>query len=116
MPPSKLKITTSSLQRLVKEEASYHQELAQQEARIKHLEENPGSDENAEYQLRQERQAVYETKKVLPTVRAKIADAIKELEALLETNKAEGGEAPTEEVTKAKEAIAEGRKAMREIS
>jgi hypothetical protein len=52
-PPSKLTISTSSLQRLVKEEASYHKELSQQQARIKKLEE-PSEDENAEYQLKQE--------------------------------------------------------------
>jgi len=52
-PPSKLTISTSSLHRLVKEEASYHKELSQQQARIKKLEE-PSEDENAEYQLKQE--------------------------------------------------------------
>jgi tubulin-specific chaperone A len=51
--PSKLSIATSSVKRLVKEEASYHKELAQQEARIQKLEQG-GGDENAEYQLKQE--------------------------------------------------------------
>jgi tubulin-specific chaperone A len=52
-PPSKLAVATSSLTRLVKEEASYHKEMEQQQARIKKLE--AGSDEeNAEYMLRQE--------------------------------------------------------------
>jgi tubulin-specific chaperone A len=52
-PPSKLTIATSVLQRLVKEEASYHKEALQQEARIAKLQE-PSEDENAEYQLKQE--------------------------------------------------------------
>ena len=52
-PPSKLAVATSSVLRLVKEEASYHKEMAQQEARIKKLEEG-SEDENAEYQLKQE--------------------------------------------------------------
>jgi len=52
-PPSKLAVATSSVQRLVKEEASYHKELEQQEARIKKLEQG-SEDENAEYQLKQE--------------------------------------------------------------
>lgn len=52
-PPSKLSVATSSVARLVKEEASYHKELEQQEARIKKLETTTG-DENAEYSLRQE--------------------------------------------------------------
>lgn len=53
-PPSQLAIATSSVQRLVKEEASYHKELTQQEARIAKLENEVNSDENAEYQLKQE--------------------------------------------------------------
>jgi hypothetical protein len=52
-PPSKLAIATGSLKRLIKEEASYHKELSQQEARIKKLEAG-SEDENAEYQLKQE--------------------------------------------------------------
>lgn len=52
-PPSKLGVATSALMRLVKEEASYHKEMEQQEARIKKLESNT-EDENAEYQLKQE--------------------------------------------------------------
>lgn len=52
-PPSKLAVSTSSVVRLVKEEASYHKELEQQQARIQQLE-NSTSDENAEYQLKQE--------------------------------------------------------------
>jgi hypothetical protein len=51
--PSQLAIHTSVLQRLVKEEASYHKELEQQEVRIAKLEQG-GDDENAEYTLRQE--------------------------------------------------------------
>jgi tubulin-specific chaperone A len=52
--PSKLAIATSSVQRLVKEETSYRKEQAQQEERIKKLEGEVGSDENAEYMLKQE--------------------------------------------------------------
>jgi hypothetical protein len=52
-PPSKLAIATGVVTRLVKEEASYHKEIQQQEARIKKAETSEG-DENAEYTLRQE--------------------------------------------------------------
>ena len=38
-PPSPLAIATSSVQRLLKEEASYHKELAEQEKQVKDLEE-----------------------------------------------------------------------------
>jgi tubulin-specific chaperone A len=53
-PPSQLSIATSSVQRLVKEEASYHKELQQQVSRIAKLEAERSSDENAEYSLKQE--------------------------------------------------------------
>lgn len=53
--PSKLSIATSSVLRLVREEASYHKELEQQEAHVKQLEREDGSDDqNAEFKLRQE--------------------------------------------------------------
>src|ERR1700733_10569961 len=52
-PPSKLAVASSVVQRLVKEEASYHKEQVRQEERIKKLEEDQ-SEENAEYMLKQE--------------------------------------------------------------
>ena len=48
--PSQLSIATSVVNRLVKEEASYHTELEQQKVRISKLEANNGD----EYELRQE--------------------------------------------------------------
>ena len=54
MAPSPLSIATSSLNRLVKEERSYHKELEQQQARVTKLEQNPGDDENADYVIKQE--------------------------------------------------------------
>lgn len=53
-PRSQLEITTSSVTRLVKEEASYHKELQQQSERIKKLEADTTDDENREYTLKQE--------------------------------------------------------------
>jgi hypothetical protein len=52
-PPSKLAIATSAVQRLVKEEASYHKEIDHQKVRILKLESGSG-DENADYQMKQE--------------------------------------------------------------
>jgi len=114
-PPSKLKVTTSVLVRLVKEEASYHKEMAQQEARIKKMESNP-DDENAEYQLKQERQALEETKNVFPTMKVKITQALQNLEDQLESSKEADGEESTEEVIKAKEAIVAANKTLVEAS
>ncbi|KAF2640147.1 putative tubulin-specific chaperone Rbl2 [Massarina eburnea CBS 473.64] len=112
-PPSKLGVSTSALQRLVKEEASYHKELEQQQSRITKLEAAP-DEENAEYMLKQERQAIEETKKVLPTVREKITRALEQLEEQLESNKDAGGEASAEDVTKAKNAVAAAKTTLRE--
>lgn len=69
-PPSKLAVATSSVVRLVKEEASYHKELEQQQARIKKLEGSTG-DENAEYQLKQEVRP-----RRLPAGRCSISDSL----------------------------------------
>lgn len=54
-PRTQLQITTSSVVRLVKEEASYHKELEHQVERVKRVEaETAGDDENREYLLKQE--------------------------------------------------------------
>lgn len=53
-PRSQLEIFTSSVQRLVKEEASYHNEVKQQTERVQKLESQEGGDENREYMLNQE--------------------------------------------------------------
>ncbi|KAK3674446.1 tubulin folding cofactor A [Recurvomyces mirabilis] len=106
-PPSQLAIATSSLNRLVKEEASYHKELEQQQASIAKLEQG-GGDENAEYTLRQERRAVEETKAIFPQLKLKIEDALSKLEQQLEQE----SQGDAENVAKAKEAVAAGKKAL----
>jgi tubulin-specific chaperone A len=52
--PSKIAIATSVLNRLIKEETSYHKEAESQQKRITKLETDPSDDENAEFTLRQE--------------------------------------------------------------
>lgn len=93
--PSKLAIATSSVTRLVKEEASYHKEVEQQEARIAKLEQNNGD----EYELKQEvrsgsniyllnekfmlvfqKSALEETHKVFPSLHQRIKEAVAKLE------------------------------------
>ncbi|CAD6454167.1 e39791df-3724-4e0e-860a-05c273d725a2 [Sclerotinia trifoliorum] len=105
-PPSQLSIATSSVARLVKEEASYHKELISQQARLKKLEEATEEDENREYSLKQERAAIEETKAVFPPLRERLADAILKLEDLVQR----GGEEAEE--NKANEVIAEAKKAV----
>ena len=57
-PPSPLSITTSSINRLLKEESSYRTELAAQQKRIQQLEKEDGAEDaeegNREFSLRQE--------------------------------------------------------------
>jgi tubulin-specific chaperone A len=53
-PPSPLAIATGSVQRLVKEETSYHKELKNQEARLEKLVSSTEENENKEYLLKQE--------------------------------------------------------------
>ncbi|RMD43056.1 hypothetical protein DV735_g1983, partial [Chaetothyriales sp. CBS 134920] len=84
-PPSQVAIATSALQRLVKEESSYHKELDQQKARIVKLEKGETEDrQNLEYQLKQEQRALEETKAVIPTIHDKIANAVDKLESVLD--------------------------------
>ncbi|KAH6643518.1 tubulin binding cofactor A [Boeremia exigua] len=112
-PPSKLAVATGSVTRLVKEEASYHKELVQQEERITKLQASEG-DENKEYTLRQERQALQETQNVFPAIRSRIEQAIEKLEGELETSTDTGGDA--EEIKKAQAALASGKKVIAEGS
>ncbi|CAG7999775.1 unnamed protein product [Penicillium nalgiovense] len=116
-PRTQLEITTSSVIRLVKEEASYHSELQQQAERIKKLEADTTSDdENREYTLKQERMSLEETKKVLPTLKEKIVQTVANLEALIIEEGKKGPESNVEHITAAKEAIAQAKTAQREIS
>ncbi|KAJ5102963.1 hypothetical protein N7532_003492 [Penicillium argentinense] len=116
-PRSQLEITTSSVIRLVKEEASYHNELIQQAERIKKLENaQGGEDENQEYLLKQERLALEETKKVLPSLKTKLVNTVAELESLIAEEGQKGFESNVEHITAAKGAIAKAKTAEREIS
>ncbi|KAK2811357.1 hypothetical protein FQN50_002234 [Emmonsiellopsis sp. PD_5] len=119
-PPTPLSIATSSVQRLVKEEASYHRELQQQEERIKRIEaEKPSAeddDDNREYILKQEHQALEETKKVLPSMKQKISEAVAKLDHLLLEEGHKGMSSNVDEINAAKEAISQAKTAVREIS
>jgi tubulin-specific chaperone A len=70
-PPSALHIATQSVKRLVKEEVSYHKELAGQQARVNKLKTDiqagsPDLDENAEYVLKQEVSAIPSSPRTTP--------------------------------------------------
>ncbi|KAF2457627.1 hypothetical protein BDY21DRAFT_371792 [Lineolata rhizophorae] len=136
-PPSKLSIATSAVQRLVKEEASYHKEVEQQESRILRLEQS-GGDENAEYELKQEvcpahpfriemglyvnlemscteqRTALEETLKVIPSVKKRLVNAMSNLEDHL-TEARDNDSADPEELRKAEEVMRQGKDAVTDI-
>ncbi|CAG7955587.1 unnamed protein product [Penicillium olsonii] len=116
-PRSQLQITTSSVIRLVKEEASYHKELEYQTERVKRLEaETAGDDENREYMLKQEALSLEETKKVLPTLKQQIQQTVANLDALIIEEGKKGSDSNVADITAAKEAIAQAKTAEREIS
>ncbi|CAI7635023.1 unnamed protein product [Penicillium bialowiezense] len=116
-PRTQLQITTSSVVRLVKEEASYHKELEHQVERVKRVEaETAGDDENREYLLKQENLALEETKKVFPTLRQQIKQTVANLDALIIEEGKKGSESSVEDITAAKDAIAQAKIAQREIS
>ncbi|KAH0372493.1 hypothetical protein KCU65_g1162, partial [Aureobasidium melanogenum] len=110
-PPSQLAIARSAVNRLVKEEASYHKELEQQQTRIEKLKQAGSDDENAEWNLKQENRALEETKAMFPQLRNRIQDSLAKLEQQLEQE-----QNSPEEITKAKEAVASAKKAIRETS
>ncbi|EME42504.1 hypothetical protein DOTSEDRAFT_81365 [Dothistroma septosporum NZE10] len=115
--PSQLAIATASLNRLVREEASYHKESQHQQDRIFKLETGGnGDDENAEYTLKQERKALEETKAVMPQLKQKIEEAKAKLEGQLEQDKGPGDQSSSEDITKAKQAVAAALAAIRETS
>jgi len=106
--PSQLAIATSSLQRLAKEEASYHKELQVQQKSIEKLEktETVETDEdrgNQEFQLKQERKALEETKAVFPNLHERIARATENLRSLLGSHAGK----EDEDVIKAKRVLSE---------
>ncbi|KAL4957436.1 tubulin binding cofactor A [Aspergillus filifer] len=116
-PRTQLEITTASVQRLIKEEASYKRELEQQKERITKLEaQDPSVDENRDYMLKQERLAVEETERVFPSLKTKIEEAIAKLDALLVEEGKKGAESNVEHINAAKEAIAKARVAEREVA
>ncbi|KAL2154866.1 hypothetical protein VTH82DRAFT_3542 [Thermothelomyces myriococcoides] len=117
-PPTPLAIATQAVNRLVKEESYYHKEQANQEKRIKRLEEDiqnnsPELDSNAEYILKQEKTALEETKAVFGPLRKRIADAVQKLEEQIAISQSDGT-GSEEELKKAQDALEAGRKVAQE--
>ncbi|KAK0515213.1 hypothetical protein JMJ35_002592 [Cladonia borealis] len=118
-PPSPLSIATSSITRLLKEESSYRTELASQQKKVEKLqtedngagngdgdgdaeEEEDGEEKgNREWRLRQEKQAVEETKAVFGPLRERIEAAVEKVEGMLDS----GSPMDDKEVEAARDAV-----------
>jgi tubulin-specific chaperone A len=119
-PPSQLAIATSSVRRLLKEEKSYRTELVQQQEKTKVLEDkiNKGEvtheDGNDDFMLKQQKQAIEQTKAVFEPLRQRIDDAVAKLESQIELREKSG--APEAELEQAKAALLEAQQAKTESS
>ncbi|KAK0766630.1 hypothetical protein N5P37_000356 [Trichoderma harzianum] len=107
--PSPLVIATGAVNRLLKEEASYHKELLAQEAEAKAQEEKIKSgqddeDGNATYILKQHKMVVEQTRAVFKPLRDRINQAVEKLEDLVASEE-KTGNASAEELANAKAAL-----------
>jgi tubulin-specific chaperone A len=113
-PPSQLAIATSSVRRLLKEEASYKKELVGQEDKVKVLEQKIQSgdadeDGNGAFMLKQHQIAIEETKAVFGPLRQRIVDATEKLEGQIAVGEQSGGK--EDELEQAKATLAEAKAA-----
>ncbi|KAK6542574.1 hypothetical protein TWF694_006522 [Orbilia ellipsospora] len=100
-PPSSLKIKTSSVTRLIKEEQTYHTELDMHVSKLNRMEA-----ENADfYEIKTQKAVINDTKQMIPTLREKLENAVEALRLELELHDDE-----TDETKAAKLAIEEGEK------
>ncbi|QLG70705.1 hypothetical protein HG535_0A06470 [Zygotorulaspora mrakii] len=87
MAPTQLEIKVRALQRLIKEECYYKQEIKEQEKHVENLK----NDKNVDpYDLKKQEEVRDDTVKLLPTMYRKIEEFKNNLEEFLETY--EGGD------------------------
>ncbi|KAB8285835.1 tubulin binding cofactor A [Yarrowia lipolytica] len=86
--PSQIKIKTSALGRLIKEEKLYKQETAEQAARVEKMKAN-GEDE---YDIKKQIEVLKDTEQMVPVMRKKIDEMKASLEGILGSEDAD----PTE--------------------
>ncbi|KAJ6260636.1 LOW QUALITY PROTEIN: hypothetical protein Dda_4863 [Drechslerella dactyloides] len=75
-PPTPLKIKTSSVARLMKEEQSYHKEIALQKDKIQRME-TAGDDI---YEINQQKKVLKDTEQMIPELHSKLTQAVEILE------------------------------------
>ncbi|KAK6359841.1 hypothetical protein TWF696_000974 [Orbilia brochopaga] len=79
-PPTPLKIKTSSVARLIKEEQSYHKEVALQKAKIERM---VAAGEDI-YEINQQKKVLADTEQMIPELHSKLNQAVEVLEIELE--------------------------------
>ena len=82
MSPSQLEIKVRALQRLVKEEGYYQQELKDQTAHVEKLKKDKDVDP---YDLKKQEEVQQDTEKLLPTMYKKIAEFKENLEEYIKS-------------------------------
>ncbi|EPS37806.1 hypothetical protein H072_8436 [Dactylellina haptotyla CBS 200.50] len=79
-PPTPLKIKTSSVARLIKDELTYHKEIVAQKAVVERMEA-----ENAEfYELKAQKKVLADTEQMIPELHLRLEQAVEALEMELE--------------------------------
>ncbi|KAG6015415.1 hypothetical protein E4U54_003531 [Claviceps lovelessii] len=116
-PPSQLAIATGSVSRLLKEQASYHNELADQEAQIAKQEESikaGGGDEdgNAAFMLKQSKTAVEQTRAVFGPLKQRLDEAVVKLEDQIALAEEGGG---SEDLENAKKVLGQAKASSLEL-
>ncbi|TPX18454.1 uncharacterized protein E0L32_011639 [Thyridium curvatum] len=114
--PSELAIATKAVERLTKEERYYQSELVRQQERVQKLEEEikkggADLDPNAEFILRQEKQAADETVAIFTPLKERTEAAVTKLEEQLAMSESSGS-AADDELTAAREALKKGQQAV----
>ncbi|KAG6041044.1 hypothetical protein E4U41_006135 [Claviceps citrina] len=112
-PPTQLAIATGSVSRLLKEQASYHDELAEQEAQVAKQEESikagAGDDDgNAEFMLKQSKTAAEQTRAVFGPLKERLGEAVARLEDQIALAEEAGGP-ESDELEKAKRVLGEAK-------
>lgn len=103
MAPTQLEIKVKALQRLVKEEKYYLQELKDQQKHVKKLKEDSSVDK---YDLKKQEEVLNDTERLLPTLYVKIKEFMDNLEEFLESYNG------SEDTKEAKEAIEAAKKVL----
>lgn len=103
MGPTPYEIKIKAVQRLAREKELYLEELKEQEAAVNKLKSDPKADQ---YELKTQVQILEETQKIIPVMRTKLEDHLKDLEQQHSQN-------PDPELeSKYSEAVAAAKKAL----